>query len=268
VSFSKRVGDGSGFGKPAQSATTPGSALPSPGAAAFGLGSGAFASFGVPSSAKTPKTPGNPFDLAMGQIGAKSGAEKGGKEKVVAKAPSMAAISETGVAESVPQSHPLRNKWVFWWRPPIQKGQAGFMDYEKTIHAMCHCSTAEEFMTVYSYLKRPSTLPIMSEYHFFKYGIRPIWEDEVNKEGGKWVIRIKKGVADRYWELLVLALSGDQFGDAGDEVCGAVVSVRNGEDIISIWTRNSGGRVLKIRWVHPHRHRISALLANSSAGKR
>jgi translation initiation factor 4E len=208
----------------------------------------------------------------MGQIGSKSGsAEKGAKEKVVAKAPSMAAISETAVVESGPESHPLRNKWVFWWRPPIQKGQGGFIDYEKTIHAMCHCSTVEEFMTVYGHLKRPSTLPTMSEYHFFKFGIRPIWEDEVNKEGGKWVIRIKKGVADRYWELLILALSGDQFGDAGDEVCGAVVSVRNGEDIISIWTRNSGGRVLKIRYVHVCTPRDSTSipkLANSTSGKR
>jgi translation initiation factor 4E len=185
----------------------------------------------------------------MGQIGVKSGgggAEKA-KDKVLAKAPSMAAIAETATMESVSQSRPLRNKWVFWWRPPIHKGQGGFIDYEKTIHAMCHCSTVEEFLRIYSHLKHPSALPTMSEYHFFKFGIRPIWEDDVNKEGGKWVIRIKKGVADRYWELLVLALAGDQFGDAGDEVCGAVVSVKNGEDIISIWTRNTGGRVLKIR---------------------
>lgn len=62
-------------------------------------------------------------------------------------------------------------------------------------------------------------------------------------------MRLKKGVADRYWEDLLLAVIGDQFGDASDEVCGVVLSVRNGEDILSIWARDDGQRVLKIRYV-------------------
>ena len=43
---------------------------------------------------------------------------------------------------------------------------------------------------------------------------------------------------------------GDQFeSEVGDEVVGIVVSIRNGEDIISVWNRNAGdGRVeMKIR---------------------
>ncbi len=70
-------------------------------------------------------------------------------------------------------------------------------------------------------------------------------------------MRLKKGVADRYWEDLVLAIVGDQFAEASEEVCGAVLSVRNGEDILSIWTRNDGGRVLKIRYAlrHPKTYR-------------
>jgi translation initiation factor 4E len=46
---------------------------------------------------------------------------------------------------------------------------------------------------------------------------------------------------------LLLALIGDQFAEAGEEVCGAVVSVRSGEDVFSIWTKNDGGRNVKIR---------------------
>lgn len=107
--------------------------------------------------------------------------------------------------------------------------------------------TAQDFWRVYKHLKRPSQLPAVSDYHFFKDGIRPVWEDEENKRGGKWIMRLKKGVADRYWENLLLALIGDQFGEAGEEVCGAVVSVRSGEDVFSIWTKNNGGRNVKIR---------------------
>jgi translation initiation factor 4E len=100
-------------------------------------------------------------------------------------------------------------------------------------------------------LKRPSLLPSVSDYHIFKKGIRPVWEDEANKKGGKWIVRLKKGVADRYWEDLLLAIIGDQFAEAGDEVCGAVLSVRSGEDVLSVWTRIDGGRNIKIRYAQP-----------------
>lgn len=96
-------------------------------------------------------------------------------------------------------------------------------------------------------MKRPSELAQMADYHLFKKGVRPIWEDEENRKGGKWVVRLKKGVADRYWEDLCFAMVGDQFVEASEEVCGAVVSVRNGEDILSIWTATNGGRNIKIR---------------------
>jgi len=60
-------------------------------------------------------------------------------------------------------------------------------------------------------------------------------------------MRLKKGVSDRYWEDLLMAIIGDQFAEAGEEVCGAVLSVRSGEDVFSIWTKNDGGRNIKIR---------------------
>ena len=167
-------------------------------------------------------------------------------QKSVARAPSMASISE--VKRSVPgvHAHSLKEAWSFWYRPPISKAH-GFIEYEQTLHGIATVTTAEEFWDIYSHLKRPSSLPVVSDYHLFKRDVRPIWEDDINKKGGKWIVRMKKGVADRYWEDLLLALIGDQFGDAGEEVCGAVLSVRNGEDILSIWTRTDGGRVLKIR---------------------
>ena len=50
-------------------------------------------------------------------------------------------------------------------------------------------------------------------------------QDEANKMGGKWIIRLKKGLASRCWENLILAMLGEQFM-VGEEICGAVVSVR------------------------------------------
>lgn len=237
------------------SATTPGGGLTSPtsagGANQFGLGSGAFASFG---SAKTPKSQGNPFEQAMGAVGAKTpSTEKTAKEAMLrssASKPSMGSIAEISAqqqGDSMPAAHSLRDTWIFWFRPPITKAN-GYIEYDKTLHPMMAVKTVEEFWVAYAHLKRPSTLPTVSDYHLFKKGIRPIWEDDENKLGGKWVLRLKKGIADRYYEDLLMACVGDQFGeDAGDEVCGVVLSMRNGEDVLSIWTRSTGSKVLKIR---------------------
>lgn len=141
--------------------------------------------------------------------------------------------------------HTLRNTWNLFYRPPANK----FSDYEKSTIKLASISTAENFWTIYTHLKQPSLLPTVSDYHIFKDGIRPVWEDEANKKGGKWIIRLKKGVADRYWEDLLLAIIGDQFMEAGEEVCGAVLSVRSGEDVLSVWTKIDGGRNIKIRYV-------------------
>ncbi|PIK48627.1 eukaryotic translation initiation factor 4E member 2 [Apostichopus japonicus] len=62
--------------------------------------------------------------------------------------------------------------------------------------------------------------------------------DSANKKGGKWIVRLRKGLASRLWENLILAMLGEQFM-VGDEICGAVVSIRFAEDIISIWNRTS-----------------------------
>lgn len=265
-SFSKRFGgpeSSHGTKNSFSSATTPGgTSLASPTTSAtnaFGLGSGAFASFG---SAKTPKPPGNPFDAAMGKLsGPKTPAEKTGE--ALGKAPSMASIAENSALAGKPgsasqsssarasleaggQVHPLKHEWVTWCRPCQPKGQP-YEEYAKSLTPMVHAKTVEEFWAGYKHLKHPSQLPVGWEYHFFKRGIRPIWEDDVNRSGGKWVLRIKKGVADRYWEDTRFALLGEAFQDVGEEICGGVVSIRNGEDVISIWTRSTGPRVLKIR---------------------
>ena len=50
-------------------------------------------------------------------------------------------------------------------------------------------------------------------------------QDDANYSGGKWIIRLKKGLASRCWENLILAMLGEQFM-VGEEICGAVISVR------------------------------------------
>ena len=77
-------------------------------------------------------------------------------------------------------------------------------------------------------------------------------QDPGNANGGKWIIRVNKGFVSRLWEDLVLAIVGDQARvpsspmsliraqfDVGDEICGAVVSIRYNEDIIAVWNKSA-----------------------------
>ncbi|KAJ6256653.1 Eukaryotic translation initiation factor [Drechslerella dactyloides] len=211
---------------------------------AFSLGSGAFASFGA---MKTPTKPtGDPIASAGVSKEPQGPTPSSGAVTPGITGPTFASAAAAANQKKAPAEltkTPLRHTWVVWYRAPGAK----FQDYEKSTQKIAAFSTVEEFWTVYSHLRKPRSLPHVSDYHLFKQGIRPVWEDTENKKGGKWIIRLKKGISTRYWEDLILAIIGDQFGESGEDICGAVLSIRNAEDVLSVWTRVNNATTLKIR---------------------
>ncbi|ELW66590.1 Eukaryotic translation initiation factor 4E type 2 [Tupaia chinensis] len=87
----------------------------------------------------------------------------------------------------------------------------------------------------------PGGLTGHSDFHLFKEGIKPMWEDDANKNGGKWIIGLWKGLASCCWKNLILAMLEEQFM-VGEKICGAVVSVHFQEDIISIWIKTASNQ--------------------------
>ena len=61
--------------------------------------------------------------------------------------------------------------------------------------------------------------------NIFYHTMYCVFQDEANRCGGKWIVRLRKGLASRCWENLILAMLGEQFM-VGEEICGAVVSIR------------------------------------------
>lgn len=141
--------------------------------------------------------------------------------------------------------HPLQYTYCLWFNRRVQ-GARTQENYEKNIKKVGTFSTVEDFWDYYSHLIRPNDLPNTSDYHLFKDGIKPMWEDDANKSGGKWIVRLRKGMASRYWEDLILAVLGEQF-EVGGEICGAVVSIRYQEDIISLWNRTATDSETKMK---------------------
>eukprot|EP01039_Chlorochromonas_danica_P001172 gene1171-1279_t len=142
----------------------------------------------------------------------------------------------------------IQNRYAFWYRCDLgEKGKVQKHNYSESIKKIASFQSVERFWSIYDFLKRPHEFK-NAEFHLFKDGIRPFWEDNNNKDGGKWSVRLPKGIAGRYWEDILLAIIGEQF-DVGYEICGAVVSVRSNEDIISVWNKTADNKeaVEKIR---------------------
>jgi len=149
--------------------------------------------------------------------------------------------------DAIPETekHPIKFEYVMWFNRRLQ-GARTQENYEKNIKKIGSFKTIEDFWSYYGHLVRPNDLPNSSDYLLFKKGIRPIWEDEYNAQGGKWIVRLQKRLASRYWEDLVLAVLGEQF-NVGEEICGIVISIRFQEDIISVWNRNADNQEAKLR---------------------
>jgi len=158
---------------------------------------------------------------------------------------------------------------VFWFRQQRAPGNK-IVNYEEGIKKISPFSSIESFWSIFCHLSPPSSLAPTTDYLLFHSGVRrPVWEDPLNISGGKWIIRFRKGIADRIWEDIVLAIIGDQFdeckpdrehvdnkswnghagpdsgSEGGDghefpEICGATLSVRASEDILSVWNRVDG----------------------------
>ena len=59
-----------------------------------------------------------------------------------------------------------------------------------------------------------------TDFHLFKEGIEPKWEDENCASGGKWTYLFPKsrsvGELDEYWLKLLLAMIGEQFSEPNE----------------------------------------------------
>lgn len=143
---------------------------------------------------------------------------------------------------SLQSNNPLEYAYSFWFSKRPGKGSAAIaaaaaaaaasatssssnINYDANLRLVGTFNTVEKFWSYYSHMTRPHDLIGHADIHLFKDGIRPLWEDDANKNGGKWIVRLKKGLANRCWENLILAILGEQFM-VGEEICGAVVSVR------------------------------------------
>lgn len=70
-----------------------------------------------------------------------------------------------------------------------------------------------------------------------------MWEDDANKNGGRWLINLDKKQRphdlDHFWLEILLCMIGEAFDECSDDICGAVVNVRQKRDKIGVWTADA-----------------------------
>uniref|UniRef100_A0A914D255 eIF-4F 25 kDa subunit n=1 Tax=Acrobeloides nanus TaxID=290746 RepID=A0A914D255_9BILA len=142
--------------------------------------------------------------------------------------------------------HPLQCRWALWYL----KGDRT-KDWEDCLKQVALFDTVEDFWALYNHIQPASGLTWGSDYYLFKEGIKPMWEDENNVKGGRWLVVVdkqKRNVKlDQYWLELMMAIIGEQYEEYGDFICGAVVNVRQKGDKVALWTRDANRDDVNLR---------------------
>ena len=80
----------------------------------------------------------------------------------------------------------------------------------------------------------------------FKEPIKPMWEDEYNKNGGKISIKLRKDYTTIIWEEMIFALIGGILPkEMKEEINGIVVTSRKEFNTLQIWFKTFEEKINK-----------------------
>lgn len=97
---------------------------------------------------------------------------------------------------------PLQHKYDVWFRG-INRGKVvpNSQNYDQNLKIVASFDTVQSFWSVYTHLVRPNDLTGHCDLHVFKSGIKPLWEDPANRDGGMWKLRLRKGKL--FYDILI-----------------------------------------------------------------
>lgn len=135
---------------------------------------------------------------------------------------------------------PLQRTWTFWFFKPSDAISTE-EEWNRQLQRLDDFDTIQDFWACYNALPSPTTFNSRQCYHMMMKGVRPEWEDVCNRMGGTWNFKVDKDKADEVWQLLLLALIGEQFSDVlpkVDDICG--VTAKGGPQalVFQVWHRD------------------------------
>ncbi|KAL8827674.1 MAG: hypothetical protein Q9170_006919 [Blastenia crenularia] len=178
---------------------------------------------------------------------------------------------------------PFRYAWVFYHEKNLPAPDPSTPSSTTTAYEDRLTTMLENIITIKTFWELVNTFPLQNlkmkdSIHFFKRGVRPVWEDPRNVEGGAWTFRVSKSVSGDFWVEVLLLAVGEQFSDVigkgrypfpptpptststppqsqsnkqltqtslpttGDDICGLSLARRFNSDLITIWNRRSNNQ--------------------------
>uniref|UniRef100_H3B5X1 Eukaryotic translation initiation factor 4E family member 1c n=1 Tax=Latimeria chalumnae TaxID=7897 RepID=H3B5X1_LATCH len=143
-------------------------------------------------------------------------------------------INETKPVTSSPETvtpeqyikHPLQNKWALWYFKNDKS-----KSWTENLRLIAKFDTVEDFWALYNHIQQPSKLQFGCDYCLFKDGIKPMWEDENNKRGGRWLMTLNKqqrhNDLDRYWLETGLCIRREVFKPDSSDLCRGCLCIQS-----------------------------------------
>ncbi|KAL7720862.1 eukaryotic translation initiation factor 4E type [Entamoeba marina] len=137
--------------------------------------------------------------------------------------------------------HRLHFNWTFW-KDDFSEKNASKTQFESNLLELDSCGTIEDFWSAFS--KLPSLELLQQKkitLHFMRKGIKPMWEDPKNVDGGTITIKCKKEDTSKIWkEALVLAISGEEsLMHTVGEITGISISMKKSNNLLIIWLNST-----------------------------
>ena len=137
----------------------------------------------------------------------------------------------------------LWSKFAFWFRiseeilrNKLPKQTLDSNEYESQVKKIAEFETIEDFWAIFQHLRKPDSCKQGIEFQLFKVPIKPMWEDEGNKNGGRLTLKLRKNYTTIIWEEMILAFIGGIFSDKMKEEINGIVFVSKKEfNTLQIW---------------------------------
>jgi len=154
--------------------------------------------------------------------------------------PSYSPIANAGTTLNlIEEPSYLENPWSFWFDKYPGPGLS-VEQYAAALKKLGTVNTIQNFWMWFNNLPQVDQLKPKQCYHLMKDGIRPLWEDVSNLDGGSLSVKIRKEDANYVYQQVVLAVVGEQLSsilNEADDICGITLSVRNNENMLVIWNK-------------------------------
>lgn len=169
---------------------------------------------------------------------------------------------------------PLVHNWNFWHDRQDRSGSSNgptspqsavsgnsTNNYEDRLVRLAEVNDIRSFWNLFNNFDT-TLLPLRDSVHLFKRGVKPIWEDPRNAQGGAWTFRVPKIAAPEFWKEVCMMAIGEQLQAAveeegretfRDDICGVSLGVRFGSMLVQVWNRDGAHeagvqRILETIW--------------------